>query len=111
MQHPSRMPTDGVIVIARLYPVKGKEDRVEEMLKTISEHSNSAKEPHCPTYRVVRSLDAPWQFAVFEHYLNKQGITDHGNAEPFNALIKAIGDEKLLDESRGGIVIEHFEQV
>jgi quinol monooxygenase YgiN len=76
-------------VVAAVYRTKeGEEERIAEILRTMTEPSRS--EPGCLQYQIHRSTEDPRTFLLYEHYVDEAGYEAHQATPHFQAHI--LGD-------------------
>lgn len=87
------------IIIAQL---SVKENSIESFLKvaaTLVEKSN--KESGCLTYRLLKEVNKPNEFIVYEKYVNQQAVEIHNSSAHLKDFLKAastlLADKPQID--------------
>jgi len=93
----SRMPKEGVIVVATVKAKPGQEEAVKESLLSLVEPTR--KEPGCICYNLHQAKDDKTQFMFYEQWASKEALDAHGKTPHLQAL-----GEKLKDRvEKGGM--------
>jgi len=93
----SRMPKEGVIVVATVKAKPGQEEAVKESLLSLVEPTR--KEPGCICYNLHQAKDDKTQFMFYEQWASKAALDAHGKTPHLSAL-----GEKLKDRvEKGGM--------
>ena len=91
----SRMPKEGVIVVATVKAKPGQEEPVKEALLSLVDPTR--KESGCLCYNLHQAKDDKTQFMFYEQWASKAALDTHGKTPHLRAL-----GEKLKDRVEKG---------
>jgi quinol monooxygenase YgiN len=83
------------VVSAKWRARPGKEDRVEQICRELTEPSRA--EPGNLFYQAHRSPDDPRLFYLYEQYVDQAGYEAHMDSEHFTRLVKGEAIPELLE--------------
>lgn len=92
------------VVIARWTAREGEEREVERILRTVS--TLTEEEPGCREFTVLRALDEPRSFLLYEIYDDAAAFQAHRESEHFKQHV--LGDAIARLESRSAAAYEPF---
>ncbi len=101
------MAADPILVFASFEPVRGEEDAVLHVLRTVA--ASTRAEPGCQTYDLLRSEtdDGATSFHIFERYRDDAALEAHRSSDHFRDYRAAITD--LLAAPIGVVVLRQVD--
>ena len=85
-----------LVLVVKMHAQEGKDDEAAEVMRELAEATR--REQGCIQYIPVRDVDDPRNFLLYEQYVDRAALDEHGASEHFQRL--AAGHLFGLMESR-----------